>query len=60
MFMHRNSSIVRTNHRNVCLPAGCLFFAVFTQNLSALTSLSENPKYVSICVVGVVLLCVDK
>jgi hypothetical protein len=35
-------------------------FAAFTQNQSALTSFGQNPKYVSICPVGVALFYVDK
>ena len=37
-----------------------VFSADFTQNRSALTSFSKNPKYVSICVVGVALFHVDR
>jgi hypothetical protein len=38
----------------------CVFFATFTQNQPELTSFSQNPKYVIICLVGVVLFRLDK
>jgi hypothetical protein len=38
----------------------CVFFAAFTQNQSELTSFSQDPKYASICLVGVMLFRLDK